>query len=102
PSRRFIRELGGDLFVDVDPDSRVVVRVHVAALDFGSAREHLAHRRREDVLFLNAEVRTGEIEMHVDGMSDRGNIPRTVPGGANVEELAAHGDLAGHVESAGG
>jgi len=41
PPRRGVRELRGDRFVDVNSEARLVIRIHVAALDLRRTREEL-------------------------------------------------------------
>src|SRR4051794_7093275 len=67
--RSLVRELRCHPLINVDAQSGFVVGVHVSASNFGRAGEYLAERRGEQVLLLNTEVITGQIEMHVDGMA---------------------------------
>ncbi len=52
-------------------------------------------RSREEMRLLDAEVGAGEVELQVRGVPDRRDIARSVPGGANAEELAEGGQFAG-------
>src|SRR6185436_11282030 len=53
------RVFGGHLLVDVDPETRLVVAVEISFSDLGRPGQHLVDRRREVVLFLNAEGGAG-------------------------------------------
>ena len=50
------------------------LRPHVAVADFRAAGEDLAGFRAEVRLFLDAEVVAGQVERHIGGVSDRGNV----------------------------
>ena len=71
-----------------------VVRVQISALDFRCAREHFAQAVAELVLFLDAEVEDGEVEVQIHGVPDRRHVAGAVPGRAHSEHLAGGGDLA--------
>ena len=70
-SRRLAGELRSSLFVNVDSQTRPVVRMHIDAFNLGRAREDLAHRRRKEALPQDSEVVRRKVEMHVDGEPDR-------------------------------
>src|SRR4051812_21258887 len=67
----FAGVLGRQLFVEIDPQPRLVVRVHKATAHFGTAREHLVQNIWEDVSLLNAEVRAADIKMQVSRVANR-------------------------------
>jgi hypothetical protein len=64
------RVLCGELFVDVDPQAWLVIRVHVAVADPWSAGEHRVDELAEAAPFLDAKVRCPEVNVQVGGVPD--------------------------------
>ena len=52
------------------------------------------------MLLLDPEVVAGQVELQVGRVPDRRHVARSVPGGADAEELAQRGQLPGHAQPA--
>ncbi len=90
---------GGQFLVDVDSEAGIVVRPHHAVADHWCSREDFVGDRAEEECFLDTEIGAGQIEMQVGGVADRGDVARSVPSGADTEELTEVGQFAGRGES---
>src|SRR5262249_16437529 len=64
--------------------------------------KYFACRGGKNVLLLNAKIVTRQIQVHVDRVSDWRDVARPMPCRADVEKLAAGGDLPRHVQTARG
>jgi hypothetical protein len=64
-------EFGSEVFIEVDPQSRFVVRPEVAILQFRTTREDILLRLREHPSLLDTEVRHREIQVHIGSMPYR-------------------------------
>jgi len=82
------REFRGKLLVDIDAETGGLVYVHVAVLDSGTPGEDFSRFVVETDAFLNPEVRNRKVEMRIGGVPYRRNVPRPVPGGADIEPFA--------------
>ena len=61
----------GQFFVNIDPQSRFVVGIHIPIAYFRQTGEHLIDMLREAAPFLNAKVGCPKIQMQVRSMTNR-------------------------------
>src|SRR5262245_3568077 len=88
-----VEQRGRLRLVDVEAQAGRLVRVQVAALEPGVARERLELFGTEVVLLLNAEVPARHVQVHRRGLVDRVVVAALLPGGLDAVPLAQVGDL---------
>ena len=98
---RRVEEFRCRRLVDIDPEPRCLVPVHVAPFGDRVAWEDRQFAIGEVVLFLDAEVPAGQIQMVGSQLVDRVVVAAFLPCGVDTVELAQVGDLAGRRDSAG-
>src|ERR1017187_3199759 len=92
---------GCQLFVDFDAPAGGVVSVKVAVLHHGAAAEDFLQAVVEGRVLLDAEVVADQVERHVCGVADGGDVAGAVPGGLDAVDLGHGGDLAHGRQAAG-
>src|SRR5438105_2905141 len=75
-------------------EAGIVVGVYVTAFGDGVAGEDCQLFGAEVVLFLDAEVPDGHVQVHRGGLVDRVVVAALLPGGVYSVPLAQRGDLA--------
>src|SRR5919202_2093611 len=89
----------GQRFVDVDAQPGLLVRPQHAVPNLGTTREDLARPLAEDMLLLDTEVVTGQVELQVGRVPNRRHVAGAVPRRAHAEELAQRRQLPGHAQT---
>jgi hypothetical protein len=92
---RLERILRCHFFVDVDADSGCFVDLHISLLHLWTAGKGFLNYLgpAEIHIFLNAEIRDGEIHVALGGVIDRIDVSRAVPASADTKGLGQAGDL---------
>jgi len=86
-------ESGSQLLINVDTEAGDFVRPIAAVPDFGASGENCFCIVTKDVLLLYTEIIAGEVEGKIGSMADRRNIPRPVPGSADIEKFTEGGEF---------
>src|SRR5256885_8980117 len=72
------REFRRELLVNLDAQTRLFLRQHVAVLDFGAAHKYLLRLFWETAAFMDAEVVTHQLERQLRGVRQRRSEERRV------------------------
>src|SRR5262249_48752683 len=92
--------LGSEVFANINPEARLVVRMEHSAPHLGGTGKDLAQGVAEDGALLDSKIPGRKIEMDIGGVPDRRHVPRAMPGRAHPEEVAKGRDLPSHGDAA--
>src|SRR5947209_3337971 len=73
------RESGRGFLVDLDAQTRLLARQHVAVLDFGAPHEYRLRVGREAAALMDAEVVVRQLQGQLRGVRERRRVARAVP-----------------------
>src|SRR5262245_44975202 len=88
------------VLVDIDPESRLLVRPHRAVPNLRAPWKDRLRPLRKEIRLLDAEVVAGQIELQIRRVRYRRGIARSMPGRAHAKVLTQRRQLPRRAQSA--